>query len=210
MILSDAQLKNHFDGEIARWFANKGDYTHRLNYNLNGDSVLLDLGGYQGWWTDEMFKKYACNVHVFEPVKKFYDGICDKFKNVDKIKCYNYGLGANDGTVDIVHAADGTSIYLDAEDGTKESIYIRRAEFFINELNANIDVMKINIEGSEYELLEHLIDTGSITKLKNVQVQFHTFMTNAQKRRNLIIEKMSKTHKLTYNYDFVWENWELL
>ena len=37
---------------LHRWFADNGDYTHNINYTLNNDSIVIDLGGYHGFWVD--------------------------------------------------------------------------------------------------------------------------------------------------------------
>ena len=34
--------------DVDRWFADRGDQTLRLDYDLNENSVVLDLGGYHG------------------------------------------------------------------------------------------------------------------------------------------------------------------
>ena len=71
-------------------------------------------------------------------------------------------------------------------------------------------MIKINIEGSEYDLLEHLIETYFIANIGNIQVQFHNFIDNAKERMRNIQTNLAKTHKLTYQYEFVWENWKLI
>ena len=69
--------------------------------------------------------------------------------------------------------------------------------------------MKINIEGGEYELLEHLIEEKLMADIANIQVQFHDFIPGAQARMEAIQQELKKTHSLTYQYLFVWENWRL-
>ena len=44
--------------EIQKWFRDKGDETHNLNYELNEDSVVIDLGGYTGVWCQQIINKY--------------------------------------------------------------------------------------------------------------------------------------------------------
>jgi hypothetical protein len=80
---------------------------------------------------------------------------------------------------------------------------------FVSDIHC-IDLLKINIEGGEYELLEHIIEKTLQNKIRNIQVQFHTWIENCEDRRKNIQDILRKTHKLTYNYDFVWENWERL
>ena len=50
------------------WVRDNGDHTLRLDYDLNEDSIVFDVGGYRGDFTSAIFNKYNCNVYVFEPV----------------------------------------------------------------------------------------------------------------------------------------------
>jgi hypothetical protein len=74
--------------------------------------------------------------------------------------------------------------------------------------NQPIDLIKINIEGDEFALMNCLLNHNIIDMFDNIQIQFHSFMDNAIEMRNEIQNKLIHTHHLTYNYDFVWENWE--
>lgn len=204
MILSDTQLKDHFENEIRRWFGDQGDQTHRINYDLTENSVVMDLGGYEGKWAKTINDKYNCTVHVFEPVEQFYNSICQLFNGNIKVEVYQFALGPKHESGSIAMSADGSSMF---GDGERVHIEICSMNEFMISFD-NIDLIKINIEGAEYDLLDNMIETGDVTKFKNIQVQFHTFYPNCQERRNKIREQLSKTHSLTYNYDFVWENWK--
>jgi hypothetical protein len=82
---------------------------------------------------------------------------------------------------------------------------------FIKEHNIHtVDLLKLNIEGGEYSLLESVIKDGNIKVFKNIQVQFHDFVIdNARVRMRNIQRELAKTHQLTYQFEFVWENWQL-
>ena len=72
------------------------------------------------------------------------------------------------------------------------------------------DLIKINIVGEEYEVLEILLKNNMISIFKNIQVQFHDFIVdNAKERMIAIQKKLALTHVLTFQYEFVWENWKL-
>ena len=58
--------------------------------------------------------------------------------------------------------------------------------------------------------MDHIIQTDLQEKIENVQVQFHKNIENCEVRRKNIQEILKKTHVLTYNYDFIWENWQRL
>ena len=44
--------------ELAKWIASNGDNTHNISYDLNEDSIIMDLGGYTGVWAQQMIDKY--------------------------------------------------------------------------------------------------------------------------------------------------------
>ncbi len=194
--------------DFSRWLADSGDSTHRLNYNLNENSIVFDMGGYKGEWTQKIFEKYKSNIFIFEPVDEFYNIICKTIKGNQKIQPFKYGLGSKDEDLEISITHDSSSVF--NKEGSLEKISIKSfKDFFESNKISNIDLIKINIEGGEYDLLEHIISEGLQTNIKNIQVQFHRFIPECSERRNKIREELSKTHELTYDYDFIWENWRL-
>src|SRR5207302_690624 len=86
---------------------------------------------------------------------------------------------------------------------------VRAADFFHEHQIERIDLMKVNTEGGEYELLEHLLNASLITKIGNLQVQFHHCVPDALERMQAIQHQLERTHRLTYQYPFVWENWRI-
>jgi len=204
-MMTQNQLQKHFLSEIRRWFNDKGDQTHRVTYPLTQNSVVVDLGGYEGKWAKTIHEKYGCTVHVFEPVAEFCDVIKKEFANSPKIHVYQSALGNEKGTSQITMSADGSSMF--GKGGEVVPITVDSVHDFL-ETVGRVNLIKINIEGAEYDLLDCLT-RNELLKIENIQVQFHTFYPNCQARRRAIRDKLSKTHALTYNYDFVWENWKL-
>lgn len=194
---------------VKPWLAINGDQYLRLNYELNSRSVVFDIGGYKGEFATSIFCKYNSHVYVFEPVKDYFAVIEDKFSHNDKVIPYNFGLGGIEEDIQITLQGDSSSIFL--EGGKKETIKVKSITNFIKSNNIkNIDLMKINIEGGEYDLLETLLSGDEIKIVKNIQVQFHDFLINdANEKMTKLQEKLALTHDLTYQYEFVWENWKL-
>ena len=93
---------------------------------------------------------------------------------------------------------------------TSERIEIRNICDFLDEIKIKkIDVIKINIEGAEFDLLNEVIKKNYQTKFDNIQVQFHKMFDDSHEKRDIIRKKLSETHQLTYDYTFVWENWKI-
>lgn len=69
--------------------------------------------------------------------------------------------------------------------------------------------MAINAEGEEYPLLDRLIESGYISKIENLLVQFHDiYQKDAEERMNRIQRELLKTHRPVFQYKFVWERWK--
>lgn len=206
-VIADIIYQSPMRKQLKLWHANNGDKTLRLDYDLDQDSIVFDLGGYEGQWSSDIFSKYRCTIHCFEPVELFAKNIENRFANNNKILVHQFGLSNENKRVKISHRADGSSIF---RGQPKEEIQLVKAIDFMKQNKTDeIDLMKINIEGGEYDLLEHLIDTGLIANIKDIQIQFHDCVPAARERMIKIQENLKKTHKLTYQYEFVWENWQL-
>lgn len=197
---------------VLSWFNVKGDLTHRLNYELNENSVVFDLGGYKGEFSKKIYDKFHCKILIFEPVKSYYDKIEKLFKDNKNVKCFNFGLSGKDEVLKINLCEDASSVFKKFDTKNTEIIKLKSILNFINENKIRkVDLIKINIEGGEYELIESLLENKIISIFNNIQVQFHDFIIkNAKKRMKNIQKKLAETHQTTFQYEFVWENWELI
>lgn len=196
---------------MRKWFRDGGDTTFRLNYpTLKSSSIVLDVGGFKGEWADNIYKKYSPSIFVFELVKQYYEIIQEKFSENEKVSSYPFGLSNANKNMDIALQEDGSSTIKIDSDNIEKADLIDVFEFFENEGFEDVGLMKINIEGGEFDLLNRMIEKGLIGKCENLQIQFHDFFPEARELREKIRGELSKTHKLTYDYYFVWENWERL
>jgi FkbM family methyltransferase len=175
---------------------------------LGADSFVFDLGGYLGDFTAEIAGRYDCYVFLFEPSPQFFDQCVQRFKSNPKIKCFNYGLADEEGTFRLSKEDNASSISKAGGGVTCEEIVVKNISRVIANLDVReINLMKINIEGAEFAVLSDLISSGLISKIENIQVQFHEFFQNSWKLRDQIRLELGKTHQESWNYPFVWESW---
>jgi FkbM family methyltransferase len=208
-VRSKSEAQNILQAERCKpWFEANGDTTLRLNYDLSENSIVFDLGGYKGEFAEEITKKYDCTIYVFEPIQEFYQIIKSKFQNNPKIQVFPFGLSSKNEKLKIGLIDNSSSVYLDSQNS--EEIELKSiVEFIENQGVTKVDLVKINIEGGEYEVLESIIQNNKIAIFKNIQVQFHDFIIpNAKQRMNTIQKELAKSHSLTYQFEFVWENWK--
>lgn len=170
----------------------------RYNYDLNINSLVFDIGGYKGGFANRIFDKYGCKVYVFEPLFSI--------QNSTGIKVFPFGISDTTRNDYISVDEDSSSLY---SDKNKIKIKLMALEDFLTVMNINkVDLIKINIEGEEYRLLNHMINTGIINIFDNIQIQFHSFMPDSEKKRNEIIRKLKNTHICEWCYEFIWESWK--
>jgi len=186
----------------TQWRAENGDNTYRINYNLNNESVVIDLGARHGNWSDLIKQKYNPKIYCFEVVPEF----CNQLKN----KGYNtfcFAVSNKKEKIKLGVFESEASIFYTESDFECDSI--SASEIFNIIENNHIDLMKINVEGAEYKILNELIDNKNIDKVDNIQVQFHLFDNSENDEYKKLSEKLSKTHEISWRFPFVWENWTL-
>lgn len=191
------------------WFEDPNHQALRSEYPLDADSLILDVGGYEGSWTSEMFSRYLCKVEIFEPVEQFAEALTHRFARNPAVTVHAFGLGPRDETTTIHIAGDASSTLASSVNAPSEPAVIRDiAGYFTERGFGRIDLIKVNIEGAEYGLLDRLLDCGLVGRIRYLQVQFHEHVPDAVARRDEIRKRLSATHSLMWDYPFVWESWE--
>ena len=200
-------LQDERDRRADEWVAAGFDRTLRQEYDLGPEALVFDLGGFEGQWASDIFARYLCPVWVFEPVPRFADAIERRFAANPHVRVFPFGLAGSTRTEEISVSADRSSTFLH-QGGSSQRIELRQAGEFLREHGVErIDLVKINIEGGEYELLEHLVADGIVQRISDIQVQFHDFVPDAERRMSLLHDGLAHTHVPTYQSRFVWENW---
>lgn len=180
---------------LATW-NKRGLEKLRYQYDLKPADTVLDLGAYKGEWANEIWRRYRCNIVVVEPTEYILG-----FQHGEVI---NKAASTNNGKLQFGGRAYYTSI-MEPGDHEYECIDINPVIARTNP----IALLKINIEGSEYDVLSHIIGVGLHEQIKNIQVQFHEVAgLPYEKWYEEIAEKLSKTHSLTWQYKYCWENWK--
>ena len=192
----------------------------RYQYNLTSDSVVIDLGGYIGLWARDIVNQFGCTVYSYEAVERYFNQI--NYLGVDS---YQAAVTCKTGT-DYIHVCDeGSAVGTLADDKKKndlDSSYQSNIQSHstiplekINTIDINevleefnkVDLLKINIEGGEYDILTRMCDTGTINKVDNIQIQFHNFVEDAQNKYNNIVNKLQDTHKCDFDSMWRWSFW---
>uniref|UniRef100_UPI004048DBFB FkbM family methyltransferase n=1 Tax=Algoriphagus sp. TaxID=1872435 RepID=UPI004048DBFB len=189
----------------------KLDFRHR--YSLKTGAIIFDCGGFKGDWTAKMLNLYQHlnpKIYVFEIAKPYIEILKNRFENNKNVEVFGFGLGSDNQTIEFSISDIATSIYASSVDAVTESGEIKSVQAFLDEqLITQIDLLKMNIEGGEYDLLDSLIASGFVKNCKNIQIQFHNYGEWSKVRRDNIKTQLANTHISTYDYEWTFENWEL-
>jgi len=195
---------------LAKWIQDQGDNVLGIDYPLTKDSWVLELGGYQGWWSNKIASRYDCNIIIVEPIPEYFEKLSLMFQNNEKVILVNTAISSVKRDIVLNVGTDGTSETM-IESDNKVTVKAITLENILSLLNIEqIDLMQMNIEGEEYPLMKHLVDTKLITRIKNFQVQFHMIDESCIEKRQYIQEELYNLgYRLKWNYDFIWESWTI-
>jgi len=181
---------------------------------LDADSVVVDVGAYDGVWAEEIAERYGMHLYAFEPNPDMIPHARSRLARFEKATLYPYALGGADATATLTLRGMGTTLFAGSGDeppGGNErtvTVEVRDIKRVLDEIGIDdIDFVKINIEGGEFDLLDRLIETGDVSRFRIIQVQFHEWHRAAYSRRRKIQKALRRTHEQDWDYPFVWERW---
>lgn len=176
------------------WQSQGLEYLRYEYPDLQPDSVVIDIGAYRGEWASQIRARYGCCVIAVEPTDSIDGWQCETIKKAAWLF---------DGILRFGGAYYYTSAF---EDPTHEYEC-----FDVNSLLRRFDeiaLLKLNIEGAEYDLLEHIYRGGLMARIRDLQVQFHLVEDeDSEMRYEVISELLLETHSPTWRYAHCWENW---
>ena len=179
----------------AFWIANQME-SKRYEYVLHSDDLVIDLGAHDGTFAQAIHNKYGCSVVCVEPTgaADYLDMMpwCAVIRAAASTDTISRKFGGNSYYTTIMEPGETVYPCFDVLDLMKDPI----------------GLMKINVEGFEYMLMDRIIAAGKQSEVKYFQIQFHMLNEQSKERRKDIQKALSKTHKQMWNVDFCWESWE--
>ena len=154
---------------------------------LRAGDVAIDCGANIGDITAQM-ARHGAEVHAFEPNPQAMAVLKDRAQGLPAVHCHAAAVSDHDGSaslylhrkhhLDPIGHSAGSSLVagkhnLDPERAMQVPVVdIAR---FIRELNQPVKLLKIDIEGLEARLLNHLLDEGLLDRIEHVFCETHEF-----------------------------------
>ena len=135
----------------------------------------------------DLVKKFNSDVYLFDPSPT---GILTikRFESIKNIKFFDFGLSKIDGYERFYTPKDilegSFSIDPSAGRGDFFEFKVRRLSTLANEYNHfYIDVIKLDIEGSEYGVIDDILESDIV--VRQICLEFHHFFKNGSRFRTL-------------------------
>lgn len=152
--------------------------------NISNRDIVIDCGANVGKYTVQMAKTGA-KVFAFEPDPIAFKLLSKRLRNYKNVELFNSGVWISDGKIKLYFRKDrdsnellstqGSSIIEEKNNLSTEFIEVPVINFseFISKNNLHITLMKMDIEGAEVEVMNHLIDTGAILNFESIFIETH-------------------------------------
>ena len=211
--LGRGNLQATVDEQLLREYFAQGDGF------LGEESIVVDVGGFAGKAMQNLLDRYHPNIFIFEPVHEYVILLKERFSASNgKVTVLEYGLGPRDENITFVVDGENSHVVDSSSSGIGNGMHkvrLRTLQPFFELLDERlsarfIDLLHINCEGCEYNVLEYLVRSPWIARVRHLLVQFHSARdSNAVERRCTLRAVLGRTHRLAWDRAFVWERWDL-
>ena len=187
--------------KVQGWREVDGDNTLALDWPIDENSIVVEIGGYEGRWALQMAEKYNPRLYVFEPQDWAVEKIKEKLEGYNAL-IYPFGLWVHDGQLPLGDfGRDGASLvkqyHQDRQNVRVEDIF---GFFFQYLVDQELDVCLMNIEGGEFALLPYMIGLDLMKRIKYFWMQIHWFAFYAHPKMEILERKLAETHDIIWDY----------
>ncbi len=177
-------------------------------FDIDDTCTVVDAGAFDGTWSHQIATRYGASVHAFEPAP---DALAELEKRLDgrPTTIHPFALGATNADAALVLGGLGSSVSTDTPADGSVPIEIRDVAAAFDDLGlSKIDLLKLNVEGSEFDIIDRLTETGWLARVRILLIQFHEWHPGAYGRRRSAQRSLQRTHHQTWDYPWIWETWE--
>lgn len=171
---------------------------HYIYYpNLNQYSNIIDLGANNGEFSVQVLQYYKSKCYAIEPNESLFKKISEKISGK-----LNVAIGKEDGVVKffLSNNPEASSLIKDFESnwGNLSELNVVQVSWktMLEKLRLNgliIEVLKIDIEGSELDVIENF-DDNDINSINQITIEFHDWLNKDLHERTVKAIKKLVSH----------------
>lgn len=189
---------------------------HRAAFeSIEDGDICIDCGCNAGAVSDIFLLKGAV-TYAFEPHPYLFDELSRKYAGENKIKLLNVAVWDRNTRMDLhvqkvkgssVVNLEGTTLFgnrIDARVETKCNVEVIDLTEFIATLGKRVKILKIDVEGAEFEIIEKILATGLYGKIDHIFCETHPhFFPDGGSRLAALEEKIKQKGITNIHLDWV-------
>lgn len=155
-----------------------------LSVTLKPGDIVIDCGANVGDVASR-FARSGATIYAFEPQPDCFAILQRRFAWTSKVRCFNQAVLDHDcrmtlatpqpnAEFDAIDTTVAASLFTQSEGPVTEAdVECIDLGAFIDRLSKPVSVLKLDVEGAEIPVLNHLLDTGTIDRVKLALVETH-------------------------------------
>lgn len=152
----------------------RGIYNH--NYFLPPSPVVVDIGGHIGLFTIFCKLKYKdAKIMTYEPHRESFDLLSMNTKPMSGVTIHNKGVSGVKKTAILLGDEPNKTSLIYGDGNGQEIDCVSLNDVFVDNKIEHIDLLKVDCEGSEYEILMGFKGSGNFEKISNIVLEYHEF-----------------------------------
>jgi len=143
--------------------------------DIDGRSIVVDVGANIGLWTKFILSKNAKKVYCFEPNNKAVEQLKINLKEHNNVVMYSNALYKENTNLTLYTDPKDNSLISSIYTVTEQSEEVDAItlDYFMEIENIErIDLLKLDIEGAEFDILENLTEVA-LSKIDSILIETH-------------------------------------
>lgn len=170
---------------------------------LNRDSIVYSAGvGRDISFEKALIEKFGMTIELADPSPTGIETMEMAENQSPLIHFRSVGVAAHSGTLKLGAPADAQegSYTITNSSETIEFPCLSLSDWMNSNQHTHIDLLKMDIEGSEYEVLENIVDNN--INIKMICCEFHHFMTGFSRHNTIksVWKLRSRGYRLIYKF----------
>jgi len=175
-----------------------------LNQKPKRRKVFIDLGGHLGETVRRFYREVEdarfYKIHTYEPHPECHKKLCEIVGRMKNVVAWPIAVCANKGDLELwpgsVNNADGSTTLPGKKTGGIDykkpyvvkgvglADVVRQIRAGSNAPDTDYLVLKMNIEGGEYDLMEHILEQNLLKYFDQIYIQTHAEKLSLSKRNH--------------------------
>ncbi len=170
------------------------------------DRVVFDVGSNKGEWADILV--HDCEMHLFEPNIKLLHYTEIKYAHLDNVK-YHHKIVSDNYGVEVLRRFENeynglSSVYDNPKWNHLKSTKIQVASTIIGDFKRSIDLLKIDVEGAEWDVIQGAEQLLIDRKIRFIQIEYSEHYKVPGYKFQTIIDFVKPFGYQLYDYDGHW------